>query len=98
MIVSHKQNAWIIDSCCIQILWIIKTLNDYEIRFRNIPIMCDNTSAKMIFKMWFLTLELKTHIYRHQKPNCQYFHEILELLSLMNCELVKGLNAKMLIA
>jgi len=33
-----------------QILWMIQSLNDYEIRFRNVPIMCDNTSAIMISK------------------------------------------------
>jgi hypothetical protein len=37
-------------SCCTQILWMIQSLNDYEIRFRNVPIMCDNTSAIMISK------------------------------------------------
>jgi hypothetical protein len=37
-------------SCTTQILWMIHTLNDYNLRFRKVPIMCDNTSAIQIFK------------------------------------------------
>jgi hypothetical protein len=37
-------------SCTTQILWMIHTLNDYDLRFRKVPIMCDNTSAIQISK------------------------------------------------
>ena len=37
-------------SCCTQLLWMIQTLSDYELIFRKVPIMCDNTSAIMISK------------------------------------------------
>jgi hypothetical protein len=37
-------------SCCTQILWMIQTLQDYNLRFRKVSIMCDNTSAIMISK------------------------------------------------
>ncbi|KAK6160669.1 hypothetical protein DH2020_004050 [Rehmannia glutinosa] len=32
-------------SCCAQVLWMRQQLRDYEIEEREIPIMCDNTSA-----------------------------------------------------
>ncbi len=32
-------------SCCSQILWIKNQLEDYSIRYTNVPIFCDNTSA-----------------------------------------------------
>jgi hypothetical protein len=38
------------DSCTTQILWMIHTLNDYDLRFHKVPIMCDNTSAIQISK------------------------------------------------
>jgi hypothetical protein len=34
-------------SYCTQILWMIQTLQDYNLRFRKVSIMCDNTSAIM---------------------------------------------------
>ena len=37
-------------SCCTQLLWMKHTLEDYGLTFSKIPIMCDNTSAIMIFK------------------------------------------------
>jgi hypothetical protein len=32
-------------SCCAQILWIKVTLNDFGIRFKQVPLLCDNESA-----------------------------------------------------
>jgi hypothetical protein len=37
-------------SCTTQILWMIHTLNDYDLCFRKVPIMYDNTSAIQISK------------------------------------------------
>jgi hypothetical protein len=33
------------DSCCVQILWMKATLNDFGIKFNNVPLLCDNESA-----------------------------------------------------
>jgi cytochrome c biogenesis protein ResB len=33
------------DSCSAQILWMKATLNDFEIKFKNVPLLCDNESA-----------------------------------------------------
>jgi hypothetical protein len=33
------------DSCCVQILWMKATLNDYGIKFKKMPLLCDNESA-----------------------------------------------------
>ena len=32
-------------SCCAQILWMRQQLNDFELSFDSVPILCDNTSA-----------------------------------------------------
>jgi hypothetical protein len=32
-------------SCCAQLLWMKATLNDFEIKFKNVPLFCDNESA-----------------------------------------------------
>jgi hypothetical protein len=32
-------------SSCIQILWMKATLNDFVIKFKNVPLLCDNESA-----------------------------------------------------
>ena len=32
-------------SCCAQVLWMKQTLQDYGLKYDNIPIRCDNTSA-----------------------------------------------------
>ncbi|KAJ1691811.1 hypothetical protein LUZ63_015966 [Rhynchospora breviuscula] len=37
-------------SCCTQLLWMMQTLRDYELKFQNVPILCDNTSAILISK------------------------------------------------
>ncbi|XP_078166745.1 secreted RxLR effector protein 161-like [Carex rostrata] len=62
-------------SCCTQILWMIQTLNDYEICFRNIPIMCDDTSAIMISKNPVLHsrtkhIEIRHHFIRDHLEKC----------------------------
>ena len=33
------------DSCCAQILWMKATLSDFEIKFKKVPLLCDNESA-----------------------------------------------------
>jgi hypothetical protein len=33
------------DSCCAQLLWMKATLNDFGIKFKNVPLFCDNESA-----------------------------------------------------
>jgi hypothetical protein len=32
-------------SCCAQILWMKATLNDFGIKFKQVPLLCDNESA-----------------------------------------------------
>jgi hypothetical protein len=32
-------------SCCVQILWMKATLNDFGIKFKKMPLLCDNESA-----------------------------------------------------
>jgi hypothetical protein len=32
-------------SCCAQILWIEATLNDFGIKFKQVPLLCNNKSA-----------------------------------------------------
>jgi hypothetical protein len=34
-----------VGSCCAQILWIKATLNDFRIKFKNVPLLCDDESA-----------------------------------------------------
>jgi hypothetical protein len=34
-----------VSSCCAQILWMNATLNDFGIKFKNVPLLCDNESA-----------------------------------------------------
>jgi hypothetical protein len=34
-----------VDSCYAQILWMKATLNDFGIKFKNMPLLCDNESA-----------------------------------------------------
>jgi hypothetical protein len=52
-------------SCCTQILWIIQTLQDYNLRFRKVSIMCDNTSSIMISKNPVLHARTKYIEIRH---------------------------------
>jgi hypothetical protein len=52
---SKKQNSVILstakakyisaDSCYAQILWVKATLNDFGIKFKKVPLLCDNESA-----------------------------------------------------
>jgi uncharacterized membrane protein len=32
-------------SCCTQLLWMKATLNDFGIKFKNVPLFCDNESV-----------------------------------------------------
>jgi hypothetical protein len=32
-------------SCCAQLLWMNATLNDFGIKFKQVPLLCDNESA-----------------------------------------------------
>jgi hypothetical protein len=32
-------------SCCSQILWIVDTMKDYGETYKNVPLMCDSSSA-----------------------------------------------------
>jgi hypothetical protein len=34
-----------VGSCCAQLFWIKATLNDFRIKFKNVPLFCDNKSA-----------------------------------------------------
>jgi hypothetical protein len=34
-----------VDSCCAQILWMKATLNDFRIKFKQVPLLCDNKST-----------------------------------------------------
>jgi hypothetical protein len=52
---SKKQNSVVLSTtkaeyidagiCCVQILWMNATLNDSRIKFKNVPLLCDNESA-----------------------------------------------------
>ena len=52
---SKKQNSVVLSTteaeyistscCCAQIIWIKATLNDFEIKFKKVPLLCDNESA-----------------------------------------------------
>jgi hypothetical protein len=53
------------ESYCTQILWMIQTLQGYNLRFRKVPIMCDNTSAIMISKNPVLHARTKHIEIRH---------------------------------
>jgi hypothetical protein len=33
------------DSCCAQILWMKITLNDFRIKFKQVPLLCNNESS-----------------------------------------------------
>jgi hypothetical protein len=37
-------------SCCSQILWIVHTMRDFRVRFKIVPLMCDDTSAISVAK------------------------------------------------
>jgi hypothetical protein len=52
-------------SCYTQILWMIQTLQYYNLRFRKVPIMCHNTSAIMISKNYVLHARTKHIEIRH---------------------------------
>ena len=34
-----------VGSCCAQILWVKATLSDFGIKFKKVPLLCDNESA-----------------------------------------------------
>ena len=49
-------------SCCAQILWMKATLNDFEIKFKKVPLLCDNESAiKLINQQFGSTSKNKAH-------------------------------------
>ena len=37
-------------SCCSQILWIMYTMSDYGVSYKNVPLMCDSSSAICLAK------------------------------------------------
>jgi hypothetical protein len=51
-----------VGSCCTQILWMIQTLQDYNLRFREVPIMCDNTSSVIMISKNPVLHALTKHI------------------------------------
>jgi hypothetical protein len=55
----------IVGRCCTQILWMIQTLQDYNLCFHKVSIMCDNTSAIMISKNPILHARTKHIEIRH---------------------------------
>jgi hypothetical protein len=60
----------VVGICCTQLLWMINFLNDYELNFNKVPIMCDNTSAIMIFKNIILHSRTKhIEIWHHFIPD-----------------------------
>jgi hypothetical protein len=46
-------------SCCAQILWIKATLNDFGIKFKQVPLLCDNESA----------VKLTNNLVQHARTN-----------------------------
>jgi hypothetical protein len=56
-------------SCCFQILWIVHTMRDFGVRFKRVPLMCDNTSAisvskNLVFHKRMRHLEKRHHFLR----------------------------------
>ncbi|KAJ1687189.1 hypothetical protein LUZ63_018579 [Rhynchospora breviuscula] len=52
-------------SCCTQLLWMMQTLRDYELKFQKVSILCDNTSAILISKNPILHSRTKHIEIRH---------------------------------
>ena len=48
-------------SYCAQVLWIKQTLEDYGLKYDNIPIWCDNTSSINLTKKPHPTLKNKAY-------------------------------------
>jgi hypothetical protein len=46
-----------IGNCCAQLLWMMQTLLDYGISFKNVPLMCDNQSV----------MKLATNLVQHSR-------------------------------
>ena len=44
-----KEEYIVAGLCCAQLLWMTQTLNDFELSFDTAYILCDNTSAKILF-------------------------------------------------
>ena len=53
-------------SCCAQVLWMKQTLQDYGLKYDNIPIRCDNTSAINLTKNPIQHLRTKHIEIRHR--------------------------------
>jgi len=50
-----------VGSCCAQILWMKATLKDFEINFKQVPLLCDNESAVKLTNKPGSTLKNKAH-------------------------------------
>ena len=42
---TAKAEYILVGSCCAQLLWMKATLNDFGIKFKKVPLLCDNESA-----------------------------------------------------
>jgi hypothetical protein len=68
-------------NCTTQILWMIHTLNDYDLHLRKVPIMCDNTSAmkiskNLVFHSRTKNIEIRHHFIRDhvEKGDIELIH------------------------
>ena len=42
---TTKAEYILVGSCCAQLLWMKATLNDFGIKFKQVPLLCDNESV-----------------------------------------------------
>jgi hypothetical protein len=61
-------------SCCSQILWIVHTMRDFEVRFERVSLMCDNISAisvtkNLVFHKKMRHVERRHHFLRDHVEN-----------------------------
>jgi hypothetical protein len=52
-------------SCCFQILWIVRTMKDFGVRFEKVPLMCDNTGTISVAKNPIFHKRMRHHERRH---------------------------------
>ena len=55
--INGKGKVYCLGTCCAQLLWIMQQLHNLSINQKNVPIQCDNMSAKILQKIHFNTLE-----------------------------------------
>ena len=68
-------------ACCSQLLWMIATLRDFGLEFRQVPLLCDSTSAISVAKTPILHsktkhIEVRFHFLRdhYEKGDIDLHH------------------------